>query len=55
VFVVLAWVFVLSRIFHAYVHCTSNDIRLRFPAHAVGTIVLLVMWALFAMSILLNI
>ncbi len=55
VFVVLAWVFVLSRIVHAYVHCTSNDIRLRFPAHVVGVVALLVMWVLYALAILLNI
>lgn len=55
VFVVLAWVFVLSRIVHAYVHCTSNDIRLRFPAYAVGVGALLLMWVLYAAAILLNV
>ena len=29
VFVVLAWVFVIFRILHAYVHVTSNIVRLR--------------------------
>jgi len=29
VFVVLAWVFVIFRILHAYVHVTSNVVRLR--------------------------
>ncbi len=29
VFVVLAWIFVIFRILHAYVHVTSNIIRLR--------------------------
>ncbi|MCK0195322.1 MAPEG family protein [Ancylobacter sp. 6x-1] len=52
IFVVLAWVFVLSRIGHAFVHLTSNDIRLRFPLFLVGVVVLLVMWVLFALSIL---
>jgi len=55
VFVVLAWVFVLSRIVHALVHVTSNNIRLRFPAYLVGVVVLLIMWVIFALSILLNI
>lgn len=55
VFVVLAWVFVATRIVHAFVHVTSNDIRLRFPAFLAGTIVLLIMWVLFALSILLNV
>ncbi|MDF2998872.1 MAG: hypothetical protein K0R27_4509 [Xanthobacteraceae bacterium] len=51
-FVVLAWVFVLSRIVHALIHVTSNEIRLRFPAYLVGAIVLLVMWVLFALAII---
>jgi len=53
-FVVLSWLFVASRIVHAYVHTTSNDIRLRFPAYAVGVLVLLIMWVLFAFGILLS-
>ena len=27
IFVVLAWIFVLSRVVHACVHTTSNDVR----------------------------
>lgn len=54
-FVILAWVFVLSRVAHALVHCTSNDIRLRFPAFLVGVIALLAMWILYALAILLNV
>lgn len=55
IFVILAWVFVLSRVVHAFIHTTSNDLRLRFPAYAVGVIALALMWVLFALSILLNI
>jgi hypothetical protein len=51
-FVILSWVFVLSRLIHAFIHVTSNEIRLRFPAYLVGAIVLLVMWVLFALAIL---
>ncbi|HSI42185.1 MAG TPA: MAPEG family protein [Xanthobacteraceae bacterium] len=53
VFVILSWVFVLSRLFHTVVHVTSNDIKLRFPAYAVGVAVLAVMWVMFALAILL--
>ena len=35
-FVVLAWVFVVLRVVHAYIHVTSNDVRLRFAASAAG-------------------
>lgn len=55
VFVILAWVFVLSRYVHAFVHVTSNDLKLRFPAFVVGVVVLLIMWVLFAFAILLNV
>jgi hypothetical protein len=53
-FVVLAWVFVLARLAHAYVHVTSNDVRLRGPVFGVGALVLLVMWLIFAVRILLG-
>ena len=52
-FVVLAWVFVASRIVHAAIHITSNTLALRFTAFLVGALVLLVMWIVFAVSILL--
>ncbi len=55
VFVILAWVFVISRIVHAGVFVTSNSLGLRFAAYAIGAIALVVMWVLFALSILLNI
>lgn len=55
IFVVLAWVFVLSRIVHAYVHLTSNDVRLRFPIFLVGFIALVIMWVIYALAILLNV
>lgn len=53
-FVLLAWLFALSRIVHALIHVTSNDIRLRFPSFLVGVLVLFVMWVAFALGILLS-
>jgi len=52
IFVVLAWVFVLSRLAHAYVHTTSNDIRQRGPLFGLGLMVLLIMWVIFIVRIL---
>lgn len=54
IFVILAWVFVFSRYVHAFIHVTSNDLKLRFTAYMVGLIALLIMWVLFALAILLN-
>jgi hypothetical protein len=52
VILVLAWLFVLSRIWHAFVHTTSNTVRLRFRAYATGVFVLLAMWIHFAVSVI---
>ena len=53
-FVVLAWVFVLSRIAHAYVHTTSNAVARRGGLFAIGTVVLLIMWLVFIVRILIG-
>jgi hypothetical protein len=53
VFVVMAWIFVLSRFAHAYIHTTSNHVPTRFNFFAVGVIVLLIMWIIFAVRILI--
>jgi hypothetical protein len=53
-FVITAWVFVLTRIAHAYVHTGTNYVRHRFNAFAAGVVVLLIMWVIFAVRILLG-
>jgi hypothetical protein len=54
VFVLMAWLFVLSRLVHAYIHTGSNFVRHRFNAFAVGAVILLAMWIIFAVRILLG-
>lgn len=51
-FVVMAWIWVLTRVVHALVHTTSNRLSLRFPAFLAGVLILLVMWIIFAIRIL---
>ena len=51
-FVVLSWIFVLSRYVHAGVYVTSNALPFRFGAFAFGVLVLLIMWIVFAVRIL---
>ena len=53
-FVVLAWVFVLSRLAQAYIHVTSNNIRLRGSFFGIGALVLTIMWVVFIVRILLG-
>ena len=52
-FVVMAWIFVLSRVAHAYVHVTTNHVPTRFRWFLAGVVVLLVMWAVFAVRIVI--
>lgn len=51
-FVVLAWLFVLARIVHAYIHVTSNRVMRRGSMFGIGMIVLLAMWLIFMVRIL---
>lgn len=53
-FVLLAWVFVVLRIFQALVHVTSNNVRQRGALYGAGAIVLLIMWLIFIVRILLG-
>jgi hypothetical protein len=52
-FVVLAWVFVITRIVHAAVHLTTNDVIVRGPLFIAGAVVLAIMWMAFIVRILL--
>jgi hypothetical protein len=53
-FVVMAWIFVLFRLLHAYVFVTNNNLRARGMTYAVGALVLLIMWVIFAVRIMLG-
>jgi len=52
IYLVLAWIFVLSRLAQAYVHVTSNAIQFRGAFFGIGAIVLLAMWVIFMVRIL---
>lgn len=53
IFLVLAWVFVISRIVHAYIHVTSNAVMQRGMVYGIGGLVLIVMWVILMLRILL--
>lgn len=44
IMLVLAWLFVLTRIVHAAIHVGPNKVRWRSPAFAVGFLIVLLMW-----------
>jgi hypothetical protein len=49
---VLSWIFVVSRIVHAGVFVSSNDLGRRSTVWILGALVLLIMWIYFALKIL---
>ncbi len=53
IFVVLAWIFVLFRILHAYIHVTSNVVRLRGGLFAMSAVVLAIMWVIYIVQVLI--
>lgn len=53
-FVLMAWVFVVSRIAHAFVHVTARSLSLRGMTYGIGGAILAVMWVIFAVRILLG-
>jgi hypothetical protein len=51
-FVVMAWLFVATRLVHAYFHTGTNVLRQRFTAFTAGIAILITMWVIFALRIL---
>ena len=51
--VLLSWVFVVTRLVHAGIFVTSNNVRQRGLVWFAGVVVLLAMWIYFALKILL--
>ncbi len=52
--VVLAWLFVLSRYAHSYVHVTSNRLRQRGALFGIGFALVFCLWAWLAISLALE-
>jgi len=52
IFVVLAWIFVVFRYLQAYVHVTSNKVRLRGAFFGVSALALAIMWIIYIVEIL---
>ena len=49
-----AWGYVVLRAAHAYVHLTHNKVVRRFQTFVASTIVLYVMWGVFAMRLVMS-
>jgi len=48
----LAWIFVLLRCAHSFIHVTYNRVMHRFRAYFLGMVCVFAMWAVFAVQLL---
>lgn len=48
----LAWLFVLLRVLHSWIHCTYNKVMHRFQVHVAGGVALWVLWGAVAWGLL---
>jgi hypothetical protein len=48
-----AWGYVVLRGYHSYIHLTHNKVIRRFQAYVASTIVLYVMWGIFAVRLVM--
>jgi hypothetical protein len=51
-FVILAWIFVIFRLLHAYIHTTSNVVRVRGSLYGIAAFALLVNWVIYIIAVL---
>jgi putative endopeptidase len=50
--VILAWIYVLLRLTHSVIHLTYNRVMHRFFVYSTSTVVVFLMWLLFALSLI---
>ena len=55
IIVVLSWIFVITRLVHAWIFVTSNNVRQRSLAWFAGVLAVLIMWIWFAISMLFGV
>jgi hypothetical protein len=51
-FLILSWVFVITRLLHAFIHSTSNYVPHRFRFFLAGVLTLLAMWIVIAIKVI---
>ncbi len=50
--IVLAWMYIATRLVHAFIHTGSNFVPRRFLAYIAGILTLLAMWVWFAVQVI---
>ena len=48
----LAWLFVLLRVLHSWIHCTYNKVMHRFKVYVAGGLALWALWAVIGWNLL---
>jgi len=48
----LAWLFVLLRVLHSWIHCTYNKVMHRFQAYVAGGVALWILWGVVGWGLL---
>ncbi len=51
-YVVLSWVFFLTRLLHTYIHTTNNKVKQRKNVFIVSTLVLMILWVRICIDVL---
>ena len=52
IFVILAWIFVIFRLLHAYVHVTSNIVRCAGTLYGIAVVALAINWVIYIFEVL---
>ena len=53
-YLALAWLYLISRIFHAYIHTTSNKLSIRKNIFLLSTIILYFIWSRLFIELLVS-
>ena len=48
----IAWIYVILRYLHSFIHCSYNKVMHRFKVYLMGTFVLWLMWILIAFKLI---
>ena len=51
---ILAWIFVISRFFHAWIHLGKNNVPKRAAAFAIGWLAILVLWVQLSVFVIFS-
>ncbi|WP_404343218.1 MAPEG family protein [Pseudoalteromonas mariniglutinosa] len=51
IFVSLAWLYVLLRVLHSYIHLTANTLKIRYYSFLISSVIMLAMWVMLLLQV----